>query len=461
MTNLEYLQKFITETYGAICFHNDPVDGYAELADGAKMETLAVYFANAIDLCDTERKERLERAAGRQFYENYVGARGKKLCALSSCIILTRFEKNGKTCGIYLHFPLILGGGVMDIMNYFAGNDISGRKLELPNNVNMPVPSNNGFRLDTGDEVKKVLEEYLLNNGLPIVSERNGFFVKRQNIDFKAEGFWQDVVRVQEIQDERHKALRQAFNSLTENDRRAYDEEMGVYHDIYMRSDGDDSAPQVFTNLQAAEKFFTEIFGAICFYNDPQDGYVVLDGGRKIETLSIYFASKRDCQIKERKERLERAAGDKFYERYVGARGNTVGDLLGGLTLAAYYIGDDPIAVIPYGRSEFSGDISLVIDYFCGRNINKLTADLRYFTKNLPTNCGFNIKKGMPIMDTVDKILLKNRIEPLRAGFNFTLPQEVSMDDCYSEKFNLNIFGAVPENISRIAEMRKKQFLRS
>ena len=28
MTNLEYLEKFITETYGAICFHNAPEDGY-------------------------------------------------------------------------------------------------------------------------------------------------------------------------------------------------------------------------------------------------------------------------------------------------------------------------------------------------------------------------------------------------------------------------------------------------
>ena len=28
MTNLEYLDKFITETYEAICFHNAPEDGY-------------------------------------------------------------------------------------------------------------------------------------------------------------------------------------------------------------------------------------------------------------------------------------------------------------------------------------------------------------------------------------------------------------------------------------------------
>lgn len=84
MTNLEYLDKFITETYGAICFHNAPEDGYARLSDGVTMETLAIYFANELDLYDADRKERLTRAAGEKFYERYVGARGKNFVRLTA-----------------------------------------------------------------------------------------------------------------------------------------------------------------------------------------------------------------------------------------------------------------------------------------------------------------------------------------------------------------------------------------
>ena len=418
MTNLEYLDKFITETYGAICFHNAPEDGYARLSDGVKMETLAIYFANELDLYDADRKERLTRAAGEKFYERYVGARGKKLCTLNSCMILTRYERNGVTRGIHLHFPIILGGGVMDIINYFAGNDISGKRLELPNNVNMPIPVNNDFRLDTGDEIKTVLEEYLSGKDLPLITEENGFFVKHENVDYNAEGFWDNIVRVQEIQSKQQACMRQAFDFLNASDRKIYDEEMGIDDDVDEECT-DDSAPKALSNLQAAEKFFTEVFGAICFYNDSEDGYVEFDGKKKIETLSIYFANRLDCRIDERRARLVKAAGEQFYERYIGTNGMLVCGILGGLTLVAYYAEGKPVAIKSYGRPNLSGGVSLVIDYFCGKNINRLTADLRYFTKDLPTNCGLKIKKGMPIMDTVDRFFLKNRIEPLRAGFNY------------------------------------------
>lgn len=450
MTNLEYLDKFITETYGAICFHNAPEDGYARLSDGVTMETLAIYFANELDLYDADRKERLTRAAGEKFYERYVGARGKKLCTLNSCMILTRYERNGVTRGIHLHFPIILGGGVMDIINYFAGNNISGRRLELPNNVNMPIPTNNDFRLDSGDEIKTVLEEYLSRKGLPLITEENGFFVNHENISYKAEGFWDNIVRVQEIQSKRQARMRQAFNFLTESDRKIYDEEMGVDNDIDEECT-DDSAPEVRSNLQAAEKFFTEAFGAICFYNDPEDGYVKLGDDKKIETLSIYFANRLDCKIDERRARLVKAAGEQFYERYIGTNGMLVCGMLGGLTLAAYYVEGNPIAVKSYGSPNLCGGISLIIDYFCGKNINRLSAYLIYFTKDLPTNCGLKIKKGMPIMDTVDRFFLKNRIEPLRAGFNYVSQQEKDGEfDCD--------FGNVEDRISQIAEKRKKAF---
>lgn len=450
MTNLEYLEKFITETYGAICFHNATDDGYAELSDAIKMETLAIYFANAIDVRDIDRKERLTQAAGEKFYERYVGACGKKLCTLNGCVILTRYEKNGITRDIYLHFPAILGGGVMDIINYFAGNDISGRTLELPNNVNMPIPTNNDFRLDTGDEIKTVLEEYLSKKGLPLIREENGFFIKHEKIDYNDDVFWDNIERVQKIQSERQVRLRRAFSFLTDSDRKIYDEEMGIDNDSEEESD-DDSAPKVLTNLKAAEKFFTEAFGAICFYNSSEDGYIGLKGGRKVETLSIYFASKIDCKIEERRERLRKAAGEKFYERYVGANAMPVCGVLGGLTLAAYYIGGKPVAVKSYGSSDFVGEMSFAVDYFCGRNINKLPADLRYFTKDLPTNCGLKIKKGMPIMDTVDSFFLKRKIEPLRAGFNFVYRQGNDGEvDCG--------FGNVENGIRQIAEKRKKIF---
>lgn len=457
MTNLEYLEKFITATYGAICFHNDPEDGYVELSNGLKMETLAIYFANEIDLYDVDRKERLTKTAGEKFYERYVGARGKKLCTLNGCVILARYERDGNTCDIHLHFPLILGGGVMDIINYFAGNDIDGRTLELPNNVNMPVPTNNNFRLDTGDDIKTVLENYLLKSCLPLISEENGFFVKHENVNYKAEWVGQSIASVQEIQSKRQHSLIQAFKFLTEADWQVYNEEMGI--DWCESNRDDDCAPVVLTNLQAAEKFFTEVFGAICFYDDPEDGYVELEGNRKIETLAIYFANKLNYQIEDRKERLTKAVGEKLYERYDGANGNTVCGLHGSFTLVAYYVGEKPVAIVPYGRSELVGGVSFVVDYFCGRNINSFTADLRYFTKDLQTNCGIIIKKGMPIMDIVDKFLLKKRIEPLRAGFNFMLPKELGISFYYDTKRKaMNLFGAVAENISQIADARKKVF---
>ena len=182
MTNLEYLKWFVEETYGAICFHNDPEDGYVDYSDtdDKKMETLAVYFANELDLMDRPTARRLEKKAGKEFYKRYVGARGIRLCPVNSSVLFSAFSVNGKTIKIFGRI-FVFAGGIRWMMDYFVGRDIKNRIFDRPNDFCQPMPTNNDFVLNRGDDIKTALEKFLTQRNMPLVTEENGFYVSPYN----------------------------------------------------------------------------------------------------------------------------------------------------------------------------------------------------------------------------------------------------------------------------------------
>ena len=180
LTNLQYLQEFLTETYGAICFYNDIKDGYTLFPenDSRRIETLSVYFPNKLDLQNNSVKERLEEAVGTDFYDRYIGAKEIKLCPLNGSVLIAQFSKDGQILGITIDKNARrLVGGVFDVIQYFIGNDIEGRRLARPNNFQQEIQTNNGFCIKTGAYIKDCIEAFLKNNGLPLVSKENGFYI--------------------------------------------------------------------------------------------------------------------------------------------------------------------------------------------------------------------------------------------------------------------------------------------
>ena len=87
MSNLQLAKEFFSEVFGAICFHNDALDGYVDFNDGRRLETLAVYFPNKFDLHDEETKSRLSKEVGEDFYERYCDAVGKMVCGIQGEMI--------------------------------------------------------------------------------------------------------------------------------------------------------------------------------------------------------------------------------------------------------------------------------------------------------------------------------------------------------------------------------------
>lgn len=130
-------------------------------------------------------------------------------------------------------------------------------------------------------------------------------------------------------------------------------------------------------NLLAAQKFFSDTFGAVCFYNDYNDGYVTLDERKKVETLSVYFPNKLDLYDQETKIRLIKAAGDNFYERYSGAKGKTLCGIRSSQLMVAYYVDHKTVGIYSYNRLGLKGLINFLFDFFCGIDINCYAESVR------------------------------------------------------------------------------------
>lgn len=173
------------------------------------------------------------------------------------------------------------------------------------------------------------------------------------------------------------------------------------------------------TRLQLAEKFFTDFFGAVCFYNDPQDGYVeISDGHRKIETLSVYFPNKIDLHDEATTIRLTNARGEKFYESYVGARDLTVCGVQGSRILACFYYDGKIIGMHNFSGVGLKGNIDIICDYFCGRDLCNLNDGVVKSQHNVATNNGRKFEKGMKLKEIVDDYVNDFGIDDLNDGDN-------------------------------------------
>lgn len=175
-------------------------------------------------------------------------------------------------------------------------------------------------------------------------------------------------------------------------------------------------------NLLTAQKFFTDAFGAICFYNDSDDGYVVFsDEHKAVETLSVYFPNKLDLYDKETKNRLVKAAGDNFYERYSGAKGKTLCGMRSSQLMVAYYVDKKIIGINCYAHLGLKGLSDSIFKFFCGIDINCYAEGVRCFTQTIETNNGLLLEKGNNIQDVMEQYLKEIDVNP---NFYFRIPKK-------------------------------------
>lgn len=231
MTNLEYLACFLEDTYGAICFHNDSEDGYIKYSekDGKQMETLAVYFANELDLTDEIVAKRLTKKAGKDFYKRYAGARGIRLSPVYSNILFSRYSVEGRTITILGETLPFIDTGLNWIMDYFIGRNIDYRIFDEPHNKCLTIPTNNDFCLRSGDDIKITLEKYLREHKLPRMSYGSNFYVSPFNYCGETEyrgklykeivsNFGDIAIHCTELGKERRERFRKTFRYMTKSD---------------------------------------------------------------------------------------------------------------------------------------------------------------------------------------------------------------------------------------------------
>jgi hypothetical protein len=218
------------------------------------------------------------------------------------------------------------------------------------------------------------------------------------------------------------------------------------------------------SNLLLAKKFFTEVFGAICFYNDEQDGYTEFSDGRKLETLAVYFPNKLDLYIDETKSRLTKAAGENFYKRYCGADGKMVCGMASSKLLAAYYLNDVVVGIDSYMLGGLKGACNLIVDYFCGHDLKATPFGERCFTETVQTNNHLKIMKGEDIEKTLEGFLFTDNFSPYKKSQLFHLPktQDEYVKDVWEMKRKIvNAFPDESKAISEIAKRRDDLFLQA
>lgn len=232
MTNLEYLDKFLTETYGSICFHNDKEDGFVNFEEDSKkqMETLAVYFPCALDLQSKEITKRLIKVAGKDFYKRYVGNEGVKITPLFGCVTIARYVYNNKTLWYDYDVNFSMYNIVREIVGYFLGDETFKAPISKLYKSIKILPANNDFKTNQKLSVKECIENYLNNKGLPLVNEVNNFemfekikeIINNTNKDSEEnlltllyKHFDKERKIVQDIYEKRHEIYKNEFNSLS------------------------------------------------------------------------------------------------------------------------------------------------------------------------------------------------------------------------------------------------------
>ncbi|MCD8041040.1 MAG: hypothetical protein LUF82_05940 [Clostridia bacterium] len=175
--NLLAAKRFYQDCFGAVCFCNEPQDGYFKSDDGREIHTLAIYFPNRLDQEDEKLSTRLRNAAGKNFFESYDGAKGLRLCGINGCKIMACFLVNGKVVAIKRYGALGLKGSVEMVADYFCGYDLGA----CNNHVTADVTTNNGFKITKGMTFKQVADDFLSLNSIPEMNEKNGYFIFRND----------------------------------------------------------------------------------------------------------------------------------------------------------------------------------------------------------------------------------------------------------------------------------------
>jgi hypothetical protein len=216
------------------------------------------------------------------------------------------------------------------------------------------------------------------------------------------------------------------------------------------------------TNLEYLAWFLEETFGAICFHNEIEDGYVEFPNENKeIETLAVYFPNELDLMDSEATERLIRKAGKEFFRRYVGARNVRLCPVYGNLLFTAYRLNNETIYI--QGESFFCGPTGLgfIIDYFLGRDISYRTVGKDAPKVELKGNNGFQLKIGDDILLTLKKFLLEQKKKLIGISDFYKSPYNYTGEFLNKEKRITELtkeFGCVVVNSSKLAGERQEKF---
>ncbi len=216
------------------------------------------------------------------------------------------------------------------------------------------------------------------------------------------------------------------------------------------------------TNLLLAQQFFSEVFGAICFYNDVADGFAEYGDGKKLETLAVYFPNKLDLYDDETKFRLSKKAGKNFYERYCGSIGKMVCGLMSSKLLVAYYLNGTVLGICNYMYGGLKGGCNFIFDYFCGVDLSELTDGVSCFSETVQTNNGLKITKGNDIQETLEEFLYSDHFSPFAKSEFFRLKKKSKYYPVAEKREMMkNILAAFPhrtEYFSELAERRSQKF---
>ena len=219
------------------------------------------------------------------------------------------------------------------------------------------------------------------------------------------------------------------------------------------------------TNLLLARQFFSEVFGAICFYNDAMDGYADFNDGRSLETLAVYFPNKLDLYDEETKSRLAKEAGEDFYKRYCGSVGKMVCGMMSSKLLVAYYLNDAVLGICNYIKGGLKGGCDTIFDYFCGIEINSLADGASHFLDTVQTNNGLAITKGNSIQTTMEDFLFADRPSPFEKSEFFRLQKKSKYYPVVEKRKMMDeilaVFPHEAENFCELAERRFQRFQQS
>ncbi len=150
------------------------------------------------------------------------------------------------------------------------------------------------------------------------------------------------------------------------------------------------------TNLEYLAWFLEDTYGAICFHNEVEDGYVEFpsEENKEMETLAVYFPNEIDLMDQEVAERLTKKAGKEFYKRYKGALGMRVCPIMSNYLFVRYSKDGVVLRLCQeqYGVTHMTyyEPLSVLAEYFLGVDISHVNAKAITYL-SMPTNNGLDL----------------------------------------------------------------------